>query len=106
MVAEILEAAGYTILPAAHPEIALSTIEFHRGSIDLIVTDVVMPRINGRQLAELVRVLEPEVKVLYMSGYTDDAITQQDMLEPGTHFLQKPFSSAALLRKVRAAIDG
>ena len=80
-------------------------LESHRGSVDLLVTDVVMPGMSGREVAQRLVALRPGLKVLYLSGYTDDAIVRHGMLEPGIAFLQKPFSGDALARKVRDVLD-
>ena len=77
----------------------------YRGSIDLMVTDVVMPGMSGRELAGHLAPVRPEMKVLYMSGYTDDAIIHHGILEEGVSFIQKPFSMGKLARKVREVLD-
>jgi FixJ family two-component response regulator len=71
----------------------------------LLVTDVVMPGMNGRTLANSLLGIRPEIQVLYMSGYTDDVIAQRGVLEPGTLLLEKPFTATALLERVRGALD-
>jgi two-component system, cell cycle sensor histidine kinase and response regulator CckA len=106
MVGEILESAGYEVLEGPTPEEALAAAGAHGGPIPLILTDVVMPRMSGRQLADALRSSRPEARVLFMSGYTDDAIGQHGILEPGVHFLQKPFTADRLLRKVREVLNG
>jgi PAS domain S-box-containing protein len=106
MIREILEGGGYTVIEATDPEQALAGAQAPGRSIHLLLTDVVMPRMSGPELAERLRsgaTVSP--RVLYMSGYTDEAIGHHGVLEPGTHFLQKPFTSEALLRKVRDALD-
>jgi CheY-like chemotaxis protein len=100
-----LEAAGYTVLTAANGDEALLTCAQHVGDIPLLVTDVVMPRMSGRQLAERLLEILPEIKVLYMSGYTDDAIVHHGVLDAGTHFLSKPFTAADLTQKVQETLD-
>jgi signal transduction histidine kinase len=101
----ILCAAGYTVLTAASPDEALLTCNAHRGKMHLLLTDVVMPQMSGRVLAERLVLARPGIKVLYMSGYTDEAIVHQGTLDPGTHFIAKPFSAADLTRKVREVLD-
>jgi two-component system cell cycle sensor histidine kinase/response regulator CckA len=95
-----LEEAGYPILTAQSFADAICICEGHSGPIDLMVTDVVMPGMSGPQLAAHLSALRPEMKVLFVSGYTDDAIVRHGVLEPGLAFLQKPFSPRTLARKV------
>ena len=102
---EVLEGFGYTVLEAAQAADAMLIARRHVGMIDLLLTDVVMPRMSGRALAEAFTAERPETKILFMSGYTDDAIILHRVLEPGMHFLEKPFSPSALARKVREALD-
>jgi two-component system cell cycle sensor histidine kinase/response regulator CckA len=102
---EALQEAGYTVLDAGLPEAAIRTAGEHAGPIHLMVTDVVMPHMNGRVLAGLLVKARPDIKVLFMSGYTDDAIVHHGVLEPETPFIQKPFTPGALLRQVRATLD-
>jgi CheY-like chemotaxis protein len=100
-----LESAGYTVLTAADGEGALLAHAQHPGAIQLLLTDVVMPRMSGKKLAQELSGLRPALKVLYMSGYTDNAIVHHGVLDAGTHFLGKPFSAADLTRKVREVLD-
>jgi DNA-binding NarL/FixJ family response regulator len=85
---------------------ALVVAESHNGPIHLLITDVVMPGMGGRELAESLRALHPGLKVLFVSGYTDDAVVRHGIVEATDAFLQKPFSPLALARKVRAILDG
>jgi two-component system cell cycle sensor histidine kinase/response regulator CckA len=106
IVRRILEGAGYTVLTAATGEEALAVAEAHAGAIDLLLADVVMPRMSGKALAQSLVALRPQLKVLYMSGYTNDAIVHRGVLEADTNFLGKPFTTAELTRKVREVLDG
>jgi CheY-like chemotaxis protein len=101
MIREILEEAGYTVLAGATPEEALALTRDHAGPVPLMLTDVVMPQMGGRDLAAQVAALRPGLRVLYMSGYTDEAVVHHGMLDVGTQFLQKPFTTDALLSRVR-----
>jgi CheY-like chemotaxis protein len=101
----ILSGAGYTVLAAANGSEALLICERHPGAVHLMVTDVVMPQMSGKDLAERLVKLYPTLRVLYMSGYTDDAIGHHGVLDPGTHFIGKPFNAADLTRMVREVLD-
>lgn len=103
---EILEENGYRVLEAANGEQATDIAQRHPDRIHLLVTDVVMPGMHGRALAESLASLRPGLEVLYMSGYTDDIIARRGVLEPGMRFIGKPFTELDLLRRIRAAIDG
>jgi CheY-like chemotaxis protein len=97
----VLRAQGYYVLEAGHGQEALQISAQHAGAIQLLLTDVIMPGgLNGRQLSEQVKLQRPDIKVLYISGYTDSAIAHHGVLEPGLAFLQKPFNPAALAQKV------
>jgi CheY-like chemotaxis protein len=104
MIRETLEDAGYRILEAATPAQALAIAESHQGDINMMLTDVVMPGMSGPDLAERIKPLRPGAAVVYMSGYTDDAIGQHGLLDAGTHFVQKPFTSQDLLIKCREVL--
>jgi two-component system, cell cycle sensor histidine kinase and response regulator CckA len=101
----LLVKLGYTVLEGSNAATALAAARAHSGPIHLLVSDVVMPGQSGRELAQAVAEIRPETKVLYMSGYTDDAIVHHGMLEPGLNFLPKPFSPALLAKKVREVLD-
>jgi len=105
LAARVLQQQGYHLLVAAHPEEALALSEQTPNPIDLLITDVILPHMNGRDLAGRLVQARPELKALYISGYTDKAIVQHGVLEAGVTFLQKPFSPAVLSRKVRAVLD-
>ena len=106
LVRRILEGNGYTILEASNGAEALDLYELRNGCIDLLITDVVMPGgMSGRQLADRLLAKRPTLKVLYVSGYTDEAIGRHGVLEKGVQFLKKPFTPDALARKVREVLD-
>ena len=98
--------AGYTVLTAADGREALKALEQRGQPVDLLLTDVVMPGMNGRKLAQEVALRKMAPRTLFVSGYTDDAIVRLGMLQPGLAFLHKPFSPEALLRKMREVLDG
>ena len=102
---QILEQAGYSVLDACCGEEALSLCEKHEEPIHLLLTDVVMPDTSGKELAQRLTSLRPETGVLYMSGYTDEAIVHHGVLDSNVEFIQKPFSPVALARKVREVLD-
>jgi signal transduction histidine kinase len=105
IVKRALERAGYSVLSAPGPEEALRLCDSSPERIDLLLTDVVMPRMNGRELYERLHALRPATKVLFMSGYTDDAILRHGVLDQGVPFLQKPILPSSLTRKVRETLD-
>ena len=102
---EVLLRHGYRVLDAENGEDALSVSQAHEGPIHLMITDVVMPRMGGRETTERLQPLYPQMKVIYMSGYTDNAIVQHGVLAPGLNFLEKPFTPESLARKVREMLD-
>jgi two-component system, cell cycle sensor histidine kinase and response regulator CckA len=102
----VLQRQGYTVLEAANGKEALSVADAVKGKIHLLLTDVVMPEMGGKELAEKLKGLRPEMKVLFATGYTSNAIVHHGILDPSTALLQKPFSIGALTRKVRDVLDG
>jgi DNA-binding NtrC family response regulator len=101
----ILRRFGYQVVEASGPAAAMRLVDQHAGAIDLVVTDVVMPDMNGRQLVEHLLVARPDLKVLYLSGYTNDAVVRHGVFESNVNFLQKPFTTEALAAKVREILD-
>jgi two-component system cell cycle sensor histidine kinase/response regulator CckA len=99
-----LERAGYTVLATGDTEGAIAAADRHPGHIHLLVTDVMLPRVSGRELAARLAIHRPAIKVLYVSGTSDGAIARHQMLEPGIEFLEKPFSLDHLVRKVRQVL--
>ena len=105
LIRNVLFSRGYHVLEAKNGQEALRIAEAHKGPIHLMISDVVMPRMSGRELAQRLHPLRPEMKVIYMSGYTDNAIVRHGVLDPQLVFMQKPFTPQALARKVREVLD-
>ncbi len=103
--AMMLQELGYTVLAAASPRESLRLAETHRGKIDLLMTDVVMPEMNGLDLAKKLLGDHPDLKHIFVSGYTANVIAHHGVLEPGVHFVQKPFTMKELAQKVRQVLD-
>jgi len=102
---EVLEKYGYTVLEAANGEEALKVAEQHDGPLDLLLSDVVMPRMGGPELAQALLAKRPSVKVLYMSGYTDHPMVRRGVVNAGVAFLQKPFTPTVLVSRVREVLE-
>ena len=101
----MLEEFGYIVLATSSPGDALRLAEAHTGRISLLITDVIMPKMNGRQLSKALLARDPHLKCLFMSGYTANIIAQHGMLDPGVRFIQKPFSMRELSAKIRDILD-
>jgi CheY-like chemotaxis protein len=102
---QMLETCGYTVIEAGNGIEALSQCESLNQKVDLLMTDVVMPTMGGRELAERITQYYPNIRVLFTSGYTDDAIIRQGMLTEEMNFIQKPFTYEMLAKKVRDSLD-
>jgi DNA-binding response OmpR family regulator len=102
---DCLAYCGYDVLSASNGVEALQIIERLQRPVDLILTDVVMPKLSGRELSERISVLQPSAKVLFMSGYTNDSIVNHGILDGATWFIQKPFALESLVRRVREVLD-
>ena len=105
MTRTMLKHIGYQVLAAATPAAAIRLVAQHTGEIELLITDVVMPEMNGRELAQTLLARHPRLKRLFMSGYTANVIAHHGILDPGVHFIQKPFSQTDLATKVREVIN-
>jgi CheY-like chemotaxis protein len=105
VIRQVLERQGYTVLEAPNGEAAFALATKHHGPIHLLLTDVVMPGVNGRQLSEQLARPRPDMLVLFTSGYTDDSVVRHGILESGIAYLQKPFTPDGLARKVREVLD-
>jgi CheY-like chemotaxis protein len=105
LVRKILERQGYRVLDAPQADVAIKLCEEFRGNIQLVITDVVMPEMGGREMVEKLATIRPGIKVLYVSGYTDDPQVHAAHISQGSAFLQKPFTLGALLDKVREVLE-
>jgi two-component system cell cycle sensor histidine kinase/response regulator CckA len=105
IVLNVLLRQGYHVIPAQNGGEALLLAERHSGTIDLLLTDVVMPTVSGPELAKRLAATRPDMKVLCMSGYTDDSIVRHGVLESGVAFIQKPITPTLLMTKVREVLD-
>jgi len=106
MAVKVLERYGYHVIAAGGGEDAIRVLQEHQGPIHLMLTDVIMPAMSGKDLAKRLSELQPDLKVLFMSGYTDNAVVHHGILEKGIVFLQKPFTVFGLAKKVREVLDG
>ncbi len=106
MVQKILAGAGYTVLEARHGADAVLVSREHRGRIDLLLTDVVMPELNGLRLAEVLGPERPDMEVIFMSGYTRDEVDRRGLALPGVTLIHKPFTVVELAMAVRSVLDG
>jgi CheY-like chemotaxis protein len=105
LVCKVLHRSGYRVLVASAPDEALRVLASSSTPVSLLLTDVIMPKMSGRELARICHAQCPELRVLYMSGYTNDAVGQDGLLERGLAFIQKPFAGPVLLQRVRAVLD-
>jgi two-component system, cell cycle sensor histidine kinase and response regulator CckA len=106
LTAQVLRGQGYRVIEATNGDIALSIMrEKDPPEVQLLLTDVIMPRMGGKELAEHIRRLRPDIKVIFASGYTEEAITRHGVIAPGSYLLQKPFSLKTLTEKVREVMD-
>ena len=106
MTTRMLQRLGYTVLSASRPGEAIRLAEAHPGEIHLLMTDVVMPEMNGRDLAKNLLSFYPNLKRLFMSGYTANVIAHHGVLDPGVNFIQKPYRPQVLAQTVRSRLDG
>ncbi len=100
-----IERLGYTVLASESAHEALRVAQSHGSPIDLLITDVIMPEMNGRELWQELQILQPGIKTLFMSGYTADVIANHGVLDPGVHFIQKPFSTGKMAARIREVLD-
>ena len=105
MTVSILKRRGYRVLSAASIKQCRQVLDKNSGSLDMVVTDVVMPEMNGKELVDYIKTGYPQIKVLFMSGYTDDIIVNHGVLDNGVHFIQKPFTVKELADQVRKILD-
>jgi two-component system, cell cycle sensor histidine kinase and response regulator CckA len=106
LMCEVLERAGYAVLPCANPKEGIEVSNRHRDHIDLLLTDVVMPGMNGREMANRIQENLPRLRVVFMSGYTEHALTQDGQVDPNFEYLQKPFTLKTLTQKLAKVLGG
>jgi CheY-like chemotaxis protein len=100
LMCEVLEREGYQVVACSHPAEGIEESKRHRGQIDLLLTDVVMPGMNGREMADRIHEIMPQLRVVFMSGYTEHALTQEGQVDPQFEYLQKPFTLKSLTQKL------
>jgi CheY-like chemotaxis protein len=105
MARQALQEGGYQVLEAANGAEAVALSETHEGPLHALLTDVMMPRMSGATLAERIRATHPDVKIVFVSGYTDEAVFRQVPPDPNVTFVQKPYTTAGLLRVLREILD-
>jgi two-component system, cell cycle sensor histidine kinase and response regulator CckA len=105
LVERVLKSRGYEVLAAQHGSAALSLASERERAVDLVLTDIVMPAMSGRELVEALQIARPRLRVLYMSGYTDDEVLLRGLHDPTTSFIQKPFTAENLATQVRKVLD-
>jgi DNA-binding response OmpR family regulator len=105
LIEEVLKLSGYQLITAKDGFDALDKVQEFNGPIHLLLTDVVMPNLSGKELSAEIKKRHPETKICFMSGYTDDAIVHHGILDENTNFLQKPFLPTILLKKIREVLD-
>ena len=105
LIIDALKIYGYKVLEAPHGGSALLTCEKYQGNIDLIISDIVMPQMNGQELVERLIPLQPQMKVLFISGYSENVFSDRNTLDPGMSYVQKPFTPVELLGKLRHVLD-
>ena len=106
MAAEALQLFGFRVLQAPSGEDALTVLEQANGGVDLLLTDIVMPHMSGRELARQLAGRRPNLKIIFMSGYAEQAAVRNGLLDPNQAFISKPFTPEALVRKLRSVLDG
>jgi two-component system cell cycle sensor histidine kinase/response regulator CckA len=105
LVRELLEEAGYTVVDAEAPDAALRLLEAEPLTIDLVLTDIVMPRMSGPEFVKRLATIQPQARAVFMSGYSDNSMGGVSALAPGAHFVQKPFTMDQLMRTIHQALD-
>ena len=105
MTTRMLELMGYTVIAASTPQEAISSAHNYKGTIHLLITDVILPQMDGKKLSEEIAKMHQDIKCIFISGYPADFITQRGILQEGLQFIQKPFTIDTLCTKIRQALD-